>query len=82
MCCVSKQDFDLVDAVARSLHISTPKELSQLGQTLFPAMLNTAVVCGDISKVRIGTRLFFISTNSTLFFRWRVSKGMEPTCLP
>lgn len=32
----SMQDYDLVDAVARSLHLSTPEELSQLGATLFP----------------------------------------------
>lgn len=45
------EEFDLVDAVARSLHISTPQELSQLGNTLFPAMLNSAVVSGDIAKI-------------------------------
>lgn len=45
------QDFDLVDAVARSLHLSTPEELCQLGATLFPAMVNTAVLSGDISKL-------------------------------
>lgn len=45
------QDFDLVDAVARSLHLSTPDELSQLGATLFPAMVNAAVQSGDISKL-------------------------------
>lgn len=45
------QDYDLVDAVARSLHLSSPKELSQLGATLFPAMLNHAVVSGDIKKI-------------------------------
>lgn len=45
------EEFDLVDAVARSLQISTPQELSQLGKTLFPAMLNTAVVSGDIAKI-------------------------------
>jgi 60kDa lysophospholipase len=38
--------------VARSLHISSPKELSQLGATLFPAMVNTAVVAGDINKIQ------------------------------
>lgn len=45
------QDFDLVDAVARSLKLTSPNELSQLGATLFPAMLNTAVLEGDIKKV-------------------------------
>lgn len=47
------QDFDLVDAVARSLKLTSPKELNQLGATLFPAMLNTAVLDGDIKKVTI-----------------------------
>lgn len=45
------QDFDLVEAVARSLRISTPNELKQLGATLFPAMLNSAVIDNDIKKV-------------------------------
>jgi len=45
------QDFDLVDAVARSLRLSTPKELNQLGATLFPAMLNSAVIEGDTKKI-------------------------------
>lgn len=45
------EEFDLIDAVARSLHISSPKELSQLGETLFPAMINTAVLSGDVNKI-------------------------------
>lgn len=45
------QDYDLVDAVARTLHLSTPQELSQLGATLFPAMINTSVMLGDIQKI-------------------------------
>lgn len=45
------QDYDLVDAVARSLHLSTPKELEQLGAVLFPAMINSSVVTGDIAKI-------------------------------
>lgn len=44
-------DYDLVDAVARSLHLSTPKELEQLGAVLFPAMINASVVAGDIKKI-------------------------------
>lgn len=48
---INLQDFDLVDAVARSLHLSTPKELEQLGAVLFPAMINSAVVAADINKV-------------------------------
>lgn len=45
------QDYDLVDAVARSLHLSTTKELEQLGSVLFPAMLNTSVAAGDLKKI-------------------------------
>lgn len=45
------QEFDLIDAVARSLHISSPNELSQLGETLFPAMLNSAVMEADTNKI-------------------------------
>ncbi|XP_030381287.1 L-asparaginase [Scaptodrosophila lebanonensis] len=45
------EDYDLVDAVARSLHLSSPQELDQLGATLFPAMINAAVVDGDIKKI-------------------------------
>lgn len=45
------EEFDLVDAVARSMHLSTPEELGQMCATLFPAMLNTAVQEGDINKV-------------------------------
>lgn len=45
------QDYDLVDAVARSLHLSTPKELDKLGAVLFPAMINQSVITGDIAKI-------------------------------
>lgn len=45
------QEFDLIDAVARSLHISSPDELSQLGETLFPAMLDAAVMEADTQKI-------------------------------
>lgn len=45
------EDYDLVDAVARSLHISSPQELSQLGSILFPAMINSAVRANDIPKL-------------------------------
>lgn len=39
-------ELGLIDAVARSLQISSPKELSELGETLFPAMINLAVITG------------------------------------
>lgn len=45
------QDYDLIDAVARSLHISTPLELAQLGAILFPAMVNAAVQSDDTAKL-------------------------------
>ena len=45
------KDYDLVDAVARSLHLSSPEELNQLGDTLFPAMINAAVMEGNIKKL-------------------------------
>lgn len=44
-------EFSLIDAVARSLQISSPKELSQLGETLFPAMVNASVISGDTNKI-------------------------------
>lgn len=45
------QEFDLIDAVARSLRISSPNELNELGETLFPAMLNAAVLEADTRKI-------------------------------
>ncbi|XP_067641032.1 L-asparaginase isoform X2 [Eurosta solidaginis] len=45
------EEFDLVDAVARSMHLSTPEELGQMCATLFPAMLNSAVQEGNINKI-------------------------------
>lgn len=44
-------EFSLIDAVARSLQISSPQELSQLGETLFPAMVNASVISGDTNKI-------------------------------
>lgn len=44
-------EFGLIDAVARSLQISSPKELSELGETLFPAMINSSVLSGNTNKI-------------------------------
>lgn len=44
-------EFGLIDAVARSLQISSPKELSELGETLFPAMINAAVISGSTKQI-------------------------------
>ncbi|XP_070521961.1 L-asparaginase 1 isoform X2 [Cardiocondyla obscurior] len=45
------QDWDLVEAVARSLRLSSAAELQELGSILFPAMLNAAVLRQDIVKL-------------------------------
>uniref|UniRef100_A0A8D8C2E1 asparaginase n=1 Tax=Culex pipiens TaxID=7175 RepID=A0A8D8C2E1_CULPI len=45
------QEYDLIDAVARTLHLNSVKELSQLKSTLFPAMMNAAVLAGDVTKL-------------------------------
>ncbi|XP_050434885.1 L-asparaginase [Adelges cooleyi] len=44
-------EWDLVDAVARTLHVSSPQELTVLGAVLFPAMLNNAIVRSDLTKL-------------------------------
>ncbi|XP_031831268.1 L-asparaginase isoform X2 [Nomia melanderi] len=46
------QDLDFVEAVARSLGISSSSELLELGTILFPAMLNAAVIAGDMMKLQ------------------------------
>lgn len=45
------QEYDLVDAVARSLHLSAPQEIFQFGSVLFPAMVNSSVQSGDKQKL-------------------------------
>ncbi|XP_034176764.1 L-asparaginase isoform X1 [Osmia lignaria lignaria] len=47
----SLQDLDLVEAVARSLKLSSTAELQELGSILFPAMLNAAVLGRDVVKL-------------------------------
>ncbi|KOC61963.1 L-asparaginase [Habropoda laboriosa] len=44
-------DFDLVDAVARSLRLSSTAERKELGTILFPVMLNAAVKSRDVVKL-------------------------------
>lgn len=48
---IKLDEFGLIDAVARSLQISSPKELSELGETLYPAMINSSVLSGDTNKI-------------------------------
>ncbi|XP_062555287.1 L-asparaginase isoform X2 [Armigeres subalbatus] len=45
------QEYDLIDAVARTLQLNSDKELVQLKSSLFPAMVNSAVLSGNISKL-------------------------------
>lgn len=48
----SADEWDLVDAVARTLlHVNGSQELTALGGILFPAMLGNAVVRSDLSKL-------------------------------
>ncbi|XP_076283370.1 L-asparaginase 1 [Lasioglossum baleicum] len=47
------QDLDLVEAVARSLRISSTTEIVELGTILFPAMLNAAVIARDVVKLEM-----------------------------
>ncbi|XP_076656794.1 L-asparaginase 1 [Halictus rubicundus] len=49
----SLEDLDLVEAVARSLKISSTTEILELGTILFPAMLNAAVVARDLAKLEM-----------------------------
>lgn len=48
---IKLDEFGLIDAVARSLQISSPKELCELGDTLFPAMINASVLSGSTNKI-------------------------------
>lgn len=48
----SADEWDLVDAVARTLlHVNDSEELTVLGGILFPAMLGNAVVKSDLVKI-------------------------------
>ncbi|XP_030370712.1 L-asparaginase [Scaptodrosophila lebanonensis] len=44
-------DIDLVEGVARTLHLSTAKEREQMCRTFFPALVATAVLEGDVQKL-------------------------------
>lgn len=48
---IKLDEFGLIDAVARSLQISSPKELSELGETLYPAMINASVLSCNTNKI-------------------------------
>lgn len=41
---IKLDEFGLIDAVARSLQISSPKELSELGETLFPVIKSILII--------------------------------------
>lgn len=44
-------EFGLIEAVARSLQITSPKDLTELSDTLFPLIVNTSVLSGDLTKI-------------------------------
>ncbi|XP_049812372.1 L-asparaginase-like isoform X2 [Schistocerca nitens] len=46
------QEWDLVDAVARSLNVYSPKEQQKIGSVLYPAMTIAAVSEGNIEKLK------------------------------
>lgn len=48
---IKLDELGLIDAVARSLQISSPKELSELGESLYPAMINSAVISGSTQQI-------------------------------
>lgn len=58
-------EWDLVDAVARTLHVTSPQELNVLGGVLFPAMLNNAIIQADLSK--LDELKGFVSVNRSRF---------------
>lgn len=44
-------EFGLIEAVARSLQLTSPGELAELSDTLFPLIVNTSVLSGDLKKI-------------------------------
>lgn len=64
---IAMQDWDLVDAVGRSLRISSPAEFKELGSILFPAMMNAAVLAKDVTKLESLKR--YVSLVSSHFHR-------------
>lgn len=63
----SLQDLDLVEAVARSLRLSSTAELQELGTILFPAMLNAAVLARD--TVKLESLKGYVSKHTQAAFR-------------
>ncbi|XP_068153308.1 L-asparaginase [Drosophila tropicalis] len=44
-------DIDLIEGVARTLHLSTSKEREQMCSTFYPALVSAAVIEGDVNKL-------------------------------
>lgn len=47
----STSSANLIDAVAQSLQITSPADITQLGTTLFPALVSAAVLSSDIDQL-------------------------------
>ncbi|XP_060650177.1 L-asparaginase [Drosophila nasuta] len=45
-------DMDLIEGVARTLHLSSCKESDQMCSTFFPALVDAAVRAGDVAKLK------------------------------
>lgn len=41
----------MIDAVAKTLNMTTPEEVSQLGHVIFPALVNSAVIANNLPKI-------------------------------
>ncbi|XP_012275833.1 L-asparaginase [Orussus abietinus] len=52
-CPPSVRESDPFHTIARSLRLTSPSELRELGSILFPAMLNAAAVARDVAKLKI-----------------------------
>lgn len=47
----SKEGYDLIGAVARLLNLTTEKDKDDLSHILFPAILQAAVLKGDLKRI-------------------------------
>ena len=69
---VTLHDWDLVDAVGRSLRINSPQEFKELGAILFPAMMNAAVMSKDLAKLESLKRYVSLSLRCFVYNNYKV----------
>lgn len=48
----SSEGYDLVGAVSRLLNLTTEKDKDDLSNILYPAMLQAAVMAGDLRRIK------------------------------